>query len=161
MAAHWSLPDTSDATKYSIQKVDLSTRQLSTFPGSMGMWAPRMSADGRILSSFTVDGYKLLLFDFSAGNWSALTTGKTLQYPNLSQDGKYIYFEDIGESGPELDRVNLIDHKRERVLGLKDIPRVILNEGGGPWNGLDLDNSLLIMRDIGIQEIYALDLEPL
>jgi serine/threonine protein kinase/Tol biopolymer transport system component len=148
-----------DSGKFSIQKVDLHTRQLSTFPGSMGMWAPRLSSDGRILSSFTVDAHKLLLFDFTAGKWSELTTGKSLQYPNLSRDGKYIYFEDIGESGPELDRVNLTDRKRERVLGLKDIPRVYMTESGNPWNGLDLDGSPLIMRDVGIQEIYALDLE--
>ena len=148
-----------DPSKFTIQKVDLSTRQLSTFPESTAMFAPRLSWDGRILSSFTVDGHKLLFFDFSAGKWSELTTGKALGYPNLSRDGKYIYFEDTGESGPELDRVNLTDRKRERVLGLKDIPRVFMTESGSPWNGLGLDGSPLIMRDIGIQEIYALDLE--
>jgi eukaryotic-like serine/threonine-protein kinase len=148
-----------DPSEYSIQKVDLRTRQLSTFPGSMGMFAPRLSSDGRILTSFTVDAHKLLLFNFTAGKWSELTIGKSLQVPNLSRDGKYIYFEDMGESGPELDRVNLTERKRERVLGLKDIPRVLMTESGNPWNGLDLDGSLLIMRDVGIEEIYALDLE--
>jgi serine/threonine protein kinase/Tol biopolymer transport system component len=148
-----------DPDKYSIQKVDLRTRQLSTLPGSVGMTAPRWSADGRVLTAFTVDARKLMLFDFTAGKWSELTTGKALQYPNLSRDGKYTYFEDIGESGPELDRVSVTDHKRERVLGFKDIPRVFMSESGSPWNGLDFDGSPLIMRDVGIQEIYALDLE--
>jgi hypothetical protein len=55
--------------------------------------------------------------------------------------------------------VNLTDRKRERVLVLKDIPRVLMIESGAPWNGLDLYGSPLIMRDVGIQEIYALDLE--
>ncbi len=123
----------------------------------MGMWAPRLSSDGRILCSFTVDAHKLLIFDFAARTWSELATGKLLQYPNLSKDGKFIYFEGIGENGPELERVNLSD--RERVLGLKDIPRVFMTESGNPWNGLDLDGSPLLMRDVGIQEIYALDLE--
>ena len=125
----------------------------------MGICAPRLSSDGRILSAFTVDLHKLLVFDFTAGKWSELTTGKWLQYPNVSSDGKYIFFEDIGESGPELDRVNLTNRKRERVLGLKDIPRVSMTESGSPWNGLDLGGSPLIMRDVGIQEIYALDLK--
>jgi eukaryotic-like serine/threonine-protein kinase len=148
-----------DPSKYSIQKVDLRTRQLSTLPGSVGMTAPRLSSDGRVLTAFTVDARKLMLFDFAAGKWFELTTGKSLQYPNLSRNGKYIYFEDIGESGPELDRVSVTDRKRERVLGLKDIPRVSMTESGSPWNGLDLDGSSLIMRDVGIQEIYALDLD--
>jgi len=148
-----------DPSKFSIQKVDVGTRQLSTFPGSAGMFAPRWSSDGRVLTAFTVDAHNLLLFDFAAGKWSELTTGKALQFPNLSRDGRYIYFEDIGESGPEVDRVNLTDRKRERVLGFKDIPRVFVVESSVPWSGLDLENSPLIMRDVGIQEIYALDLE--
>jgi hypothetical protein len=28
-----------------------------------------------------------------------------------------------------------------------------------PWNGLDFDDSPVIMRDVGIQEIYALDMD--
>jgi serine/threonine protein kinase/Tol biopolymer transport system component len=148
-----------DPSNYSIQKVDLRTRQLSTFPGSTGMWAPRWSSDGRVLTAFTVDARKLLLFDFTAGKWSELTTGRALQYPNLSRDAKYVYFEDVGESGFELDRVNVTDRKRERILGFKDIPRVYVLESSNPWNGLDVNDSPLIMRDVGIQEIYALDLE--
>jgi hypothetical protein len=45
-------------------------------------------------------------FDF-AGKWFEFTTGKSPQYPNLSRNGNHIYFEDIGESGPELDRVSV------------------------------------------------------
>ena len=123
------------------------------------MWAPRWSSDGRVLTAFTVDARKLLLFDFTAAKWSELTTGRVLQYPNLSRHAKYIYFEDSGENGPELDRINLTDHKRDRVVGFTEIPRVYVSESSNPWSGLDLDDSPLIMRDVGIQEIYALDLE--
>ena len=123
------------------------------------MWAPRLSFDGRLLSSFTVDAHKLLLFDFTAGKWFELTSGKALQNPNLSRDGRYIYFEDIGEGGLELDRISLTDRKRERVLDLKDIPRASMPDSGNTWSGIDLEGAPLIMRDIGIQEIYALDME--
>jgi len=148
-----------DPSKYSIQKVDLHTRQVSTFTGTVGLTAPRWSSDGRVLTAFTVDERKLMLFDFAAEKWSELTTGKALQYPNLSRNANYIYFEDVGESGPELDRVNLTDHKRERVLGFKDIPRVYVLESGYSWSGLDLNDSPLIMRNVGIQEVYSMDLE--
>ena len=148
-----------DSSKYGIQKVDLRTRQLSAIPGSVGMTAPRWSLDGRVLTALTADLRKLMLFDFAAEKWSELTTGKALQYPNLSRDAKYTYFEDIGESGPELDRVSVTDYKRERVLGFKDIHRVYVLDSGFPWSGLDLEDSPLIMRNVGIQEVYALDLE--
>lgn len=148
-----------DPSNYSIQKVELRTRQLSTFPGSTGAWAPRWSSDGRVLIALTVDARKLLIFDFAAGKWSELTTGRALQYPNVSRDAKYVYFEDLGETGSELDRVKVTDRNRERVLGFKDIPRVYVLDSNSPWSGLDLNDSPLIMRDVGIQEIYALDLE--
>jgi len=148
-----------DPSKYGIQKVDLRTRQLSAIPGSVGMTAPRWSLDGRVLTALTADQRKLMLFNFAVETWSELTTGKALQYPNLSRNAKYAYFEDIGESGPELDRVSVTDHKRERVLGFKDIHRVYVLDSGFPWSGLDLEDSPLIMRNVGIQEVYALDLE--
>ena len=148
-----------NAAQYSLQKLDLKSRQLSTFPGSVGMAGPRWSSDGRILSSLSVDLHKIFLYDSTAGKWSELTTGKALQFPNLSPDGKYIYFEETGESGSEIDRVNLTDRKRERVVVLKDIPRVFLLESASAWSGLDIEGSPLIMRDVGIEEVYALDLE--
>ena len=98
-------------------------------------------------------------YDSIAGKWSELTSGKALGFPNLSRDGKYIYFEETGESGSEIDRVNLTDRKRERVVVLKDIPRVFISDSASAWSGLDIEGSPLIMRDVGIEEVYALDLE--
>ena len=42
-------------------------------------------------------------------------------------------------------------------MSLKEIQR--LNAGYGPWTGLAPDDSTLTLRDIGSQEIYALDWE--
>ena len=77
--------------------------------------------------------------DFTAGSWSELTTGKSLQYPNFRT-----VFTDIFEIDEfclpsiKLDRVNLTDRKRERVLGVKDIPRVFMTESGNPGMALTL-----------------------
>jgi lipid-binding SYLF domain-containing protein len=68
-----------------------------------------------------------------------------------------VYYEDFGDDGPEIDRVRVADHKKERLVGLKDVPRVSLSEG--PWNGVALDGSPLIMRDVGNRELYSLELQ--
>jgi len=144
---------------YAIAQVDLKNSSVSNIAGATGMFAPRWSPDGRYLSSFTADNHKLMVLDLKIGQWSEVSTGKSLSYPNWSRDGKFVYFEDIGESGPEIARVSITDHKREHVVALKNVPRVYLSQSGQPWNGLAPDNSPIIMRDVGNREIYSLELQ--
>jgi hypothetical protein len=42
---------------------------------------------------------------------------------------------------------------------LKGILQVSIPGTGTPWNGVAPDGSLLIMRDVGIRELYALELQ--
>jgi len=51
-------------------------------------------------------------------------------------------------------RLRISDKKLERVVGLENINRV-----EDAWVGLGPDDSPLIVREIGSQEIYALDVE--
>jgi hypothetical protein len=53
-----------------------------------------------------------------------------------------------------LTRVRIRDRKLERVADLKNFRRT--GYWGG-WMGLAPDDSPLLLRDIGTQEIYALD----
>jgi len=50
-------------------------------------------------------------------------------------------------------RVN--DAKMERLFSLKSVRRT----GTAEWTGLAPDDSPLLLRDIGTEEIYALDWE--
>jgi len=145
--------------EYSILRVDLQTKNVTKLEGTSGRWAPRWSPDRRYLSTFSSDDSRINLLEVSSGQWSELVAGKLLQYPNWSADSKYVYYEDFGSDGPELDRVSVADHKKERMVGLKGIPRVSLSLSSVPWNGVTPDGSPLIMRDIGNRGIYALDLE--
>jgi hypothetical protein len=52
--------------------------------------------------------------------------------------------------------VSIVDHKKDRVMSLKGVPRVLLLSGS-PWNGVAPDGSPLIMRDVGNREIYSLE----
>jgi hypothetical protein len=53
-------------------------------------------------------------------------------------------------------RVGITDRKVEQVSDLTNFPTV---GNIGPWLGLGPDDSLLLLKDIGTQDIYALDWE--
>ena len=76
-------------------------------------------------------------------------------FPNWSRDGKYVYFHSFGND-LSIFRVRISDRKREKVVDLKGV-RLTVNDIG-IWCGLTNDDSPLVLRDIGTQEIYALDL---
>jgi hypothetical protein len=65
-----------------------------------------------------------------------------------------VYFERHGKEHALL-RVRVDDHAVEKVASLEHMKRAGLN--GGFWFGITPDNSPLVLRDTGTQEIYALD----
>jgi Tol biopolymer transport system component len=144
---------------YSVGQFDFQTKKVTILSGSEGMLAPRRSPDRRYISTFSVDGKKVMLLELSTGKWSQLAEGTTLLYPNWSLDSKYVYFEDVRAGDPEIDRVSVATRKKERVAVLKGVLRVPLMDSGAPWNGVAPDGSPLIMRDVGIRELYSLELE--
>jgi Tol biopolymer transport system component/DNA-binding winged helix-turn-helix (wHTH) protein len=146
------------ADDFWVAKCELLSGKISAFKGSEGMFAPRWSPDGRYISTFLADKGKLMLLEVGTRKWSELAAGKSMQYPNWTSDSNYIYFEDLGSDGPEIDRVAVAGGKKERVATLKDIPRVLVSSQQ-PWNGITPDNSSLIMRDVGSRELYSLELQ--
>jgi hypothetical protein len=57
---------------------------------------------------------------------------------------------------PAFNRVQIKDHKLERVASLKDVKRPTSGSLGS-WAGLAPDDSPLALRDISTYEVYALD----
>lgn len=143
------------SNKLAIHILNLKTHQLSTMPGSEGLWSPRWSPDGRYLAALSYDVQTLLLFDFKSQRWKELTRAH-FEYPSWSRDSAYIYFNTGGDDAAFF-RVRIRDRKVDRVVSLKNLPR---NAGlFGAWAGLAPDGSPLFQRDSNFDEIYALDWE--
>lgn len=134
-----------------IRVFDVATHKVSTVPGSQELFSPRWSPDGQHLAALTGDSNTLMVFDFATQQWSPITRG-TLGWLNWSQDGRSIYFVDF--AGDAVSRVDLADHKVERVADLKDF--VSTGQFGGSLT-LAPDDSPLLLRDRGTQDVYALD----
>ena len=136
--------------------LDLKTRQVSTLSGSEGLYSPHWSPDGRYVLAKSLDSPKLMLFDFSTHKWAELVSSPA-DYPNWSRDGSYIYFINPYIAEPAVYRVRISDRKLELVTSLS---RQRLGWSiAGKWTGLAGDDSPLVLRDTGSEEIYALDWE--
>jgi eukaryotic-like serine/threonine-protein kinase len=151
----WSSPGFPVSPIIRVNIVDLRTGAISTVPGSDGIFSPHWSPDGRYLAAITGGGEALMLFDFQSQKWVELAH-MTVAFPNWSRDGKYVYFHSFGTDAA-IYRVRVSDHKVERIADLRGIRLTISDYG--TWCGLGPDDSPLILRDVGSQEIYALDLQ--
>jgi Tol biopolymer transport system component len=147
--------DPATALKSTIEIMDLRSRQVSTLPGSEGIYSPRWSPDGRHVAALRAGPETLWIFDFSSRKWSEL--GKiAVNYPNWSRDSMYIYFNSA-EPESWLCRFRIADAKLDRIASLKSIRQTGIL--GWYWSGLTPDGSPLVLRDIGTQEIYTLDVD--
>jgi len=87
--------------------------------------------------------------------WTELSR-QTPSYPQWSRDGKYISFYSINQNDRALFRLRISDRKLERLASLKNF-RLAIGIPFGAWVGWAPDNSPLVLRDIGSQDIYALE----
>ena len=137
-----------------VRILDLTTHQVSILPGSQTLFGPRWSPDGRYIVAQSSDMTALHLFDFQTQKWTELAKG-TLGDLNWSKDGLYFYVHDYSGTGAVI-RGRLSDGKTERVV---DLNFVSTGHWGGSSLALAPDDSPLLLRDAGTQDVYALDWE--
>jgi Tol biopolymer transport system component len=143
--------------KCAIHVIDLKTRQISTLPGSQGLFSPCWSPDGRHIAALTVGPLilKLELYDTIGRKWVELFDQQA-GYPNWSRDGRSIYFQGDIRGVSVIYRVRVSDHKLEEVASTQGIPLAFFHFSGN-WTGLASDDSPLALRDLGGQDVYAVD----
>ena len=143
-----------------ISSLDLRTGRASAIPGSEGLFSPRISPDGRLIAAIKASAiHKLFLFDLQTQKWSEWADTKKpggLGWPQWSSDSKSVYISDF-EHGSAIDRVRIGDHKIERVAAF-EIPGGVTGYASS-WMSMAPDGSVLMLRDLSTQEIYALEMD--
>ena len=143
------------SNKLDLEILDLRTHAISKVPGSQELWSPRWSPDGRYILAFPRAGDRLMLFDVKTRTWSE-SAKIGVAYPEWSRQGDYIYFLAVLPGGKPggIFRVRISDRKLEQLVSLEDFRQAPY---WGSWAGLAPDDSPLLLRDAGTQDIYALD----
>jgi len=137
-----------------LQIIDLRSGKTSVAASSQGIvggwWITQDSLVGA-----TDDTRKFLTFDFKTQKWTDLATGTFVNWA-VSPDGKYLYFT-TGGVEPKALRLRFADHLIETITSLKDLHRVVNPMVGNTQINVAPDGSPIFTRDIGTQEIYALN----
>jgi DNA-binding winged helix-turn-helix (wHTH) protein/Tol biopolymer transport system component len=142
-----------------VKVFDLNTQKSRTIPGSEDFYSPRWSPDGKHLVALAGDIRSLWLYTFADNSWVKLASGNPLiGWPEWSQDSRYVYVDSGGEDGSNEDilRIDISNQHAELVLSVKDIPRT---GRWANWFALTPDNKILLLRNTGSEDLYALDLQ--
>jgi len=104
------------------------------------------------------------MFDFKTRKWIRIGKGAVF-YMNWapSPDGKYLYTLLASPAGQKIQRIRAEDFKFEDVADLGDLRFVnddTLDQASLYfWIGMAADGSPTLTRDVGSDEIYALDVK--
>src|SRR5579862_391818 len=141
-----------------IHIMDVHTKKVMTLPGSDGLFSGRWSPNGRFIAAMPNDSRKLLVYDLSTSKWSDLGVNFEMSFPQWSRDGQAIYFLGRPKGQPAaIFKVGLVNHQMEEVVSLAHFRQ---GPGGfGGWMGIAPDNSVMLVEDVGTEDIYALDVE--
>jgi serine/threonine protein kinase/Tol biopolymer transport system component len=143
------IPGSSESV--AIQVLDLSSKQVSIFPGSENLYGPRLSPDGKYLAAVTSDNKKLLIYDFHAQKWTDwLSEPGLINMAVWSRDGQYIYYQRPLNT-PGYRRVKVGQTHSELIFDMKDLR--------GVSSGVTPDGAALFLRDVSVNEIYSLEVE--
>jgi len=136
-----------------IHILDLATQTVTDVPNSNGLFSPRWAPDGRRLAALSLDSSRMALFDFSTQKWDEVIKGAFMLWPCWSHDGRYVYYIQ-GRPDPAIMRFLASNPKAERVVDIKDFHSAAYY---GTSLSLTPDDQPIMTRDVGSQEIFALD----
>ena len=142
--------------KCDLRILDIANHTVKTVPGSLGLFGPRWSPDGRYIAAESTDELNLRVFDTKTQRWSTLLENVRTSWPNWSRDSHAIYYVHVAEGDRNVSRIRATGGKPERILDLKDLHFT------GTWAGamtIDPTGAPLMLRDTGSDDIFALTLD--
>jgi Tol biopolymer transport system component len=151
-----TLPQTGEERANAVFKLDLKTGKQTKLPGSEGLYSARWSPDGRYVVATPPDNKKMVLYDFASQKWTELTSLPQQTWEEWSHDSQYVYFWGTSAKGePAIYRVRVSTRKVEEIVRLKGFREAPGLFGG--WVGLSPDDSPLIVKDTGTQDVVSMD----
>jgi Tol biopolymer transport system component/DNA-binding winged helix-turn-helix (wHTH) protein len=135
--------------------LDMQTGKLSRLPDSIGLIVPKWSPDGRYISARRYGTEVSMLYDISKQTWSEIKSpaGGCVWHSWIRKGDGFFCMEGKGEA---IHRFRLQTGRLEKVVDLRG--QRPAGQGSGGWLGIMPDGSPMILKDMGSQELYALEL---
>jgi len=140
--------------------LDLKTMATFIVPGSEGFFSPRLSPDGKYLAAISKpanarEEHSLVLYDFAQKRWQTMLKGVYLGWPAWTHDSRLVYVV----ANNMICRVDVKTGEAKVVVNLEGIHWTSFAASYFGWFDLTPDDRIMILRDTGTEEIYALQLE--
>ncbi len=143
-----------EAETCAIHRLDLSTGQEFTVPGSDGLRTARWSPDGHFIAALNPKRHEVLVFDLLAERWRKLVDGVNGDDLSWSADSRYLYASRPAGNRPEILRISLKDGKMETAVDLRSF--TALTGHINIWFAVAPDGSIILLRELSANEIYCL-----
>jgi Tol biopolymer transport system component len=142
-----------------LHMLDLKTNRVLPLPGSAGLYLGRLSPDGRYVIAVEDITHRLMLYD--TANHNARPLAEAGDYPRWSADGQYAYFDTLQSplgrrKTAAVFRVKISTNTIETVNAYPDFHLAGIY---GLDYGLTPGGEILLLRDLGNRDVYALDME--
>ena len=139
-----------------IEILDLKTMVSTKVLGSEGLYSPRWSPDGKYIVAITITDHQIKLYNIEKQQWRPLAgSSANSAWPAWSHDSGFVYIS----SGNRISRINISSEKLETVATLEGVTWTSFALGFAGWFDLTPDDRIMILRDTGTEDIYALQLE--
>ncbi|HKU28475.1 MAG TPA: hypothetical protein VJQ54_23605, partial [Candidatus Sulfotelmatobacter sp.] len=146
-----------DANSTKLAMLNLESGKITIIPDSQSKGGAFWPSQRLIVAGGEQD--RLYAFDMNTHKWSVLADGPIDNWM-ISPDSQYLYFVREIPGNPQAMRIHLADRKSEPVASLQGLRRLSdPSSQGGSWLGVAPDGSILLTRDVGTQEVYALDVK--
>jgi Tol biopolymer transport system component len=137
-----------------VRKIDLSSGQVSTLPGSDGFETARWSPDGRHVAALWPDHHWIEVFDLKTEQWRKLADGVTGNGLSWSADSRSLYASNPNGDRPYVIQVSLADGSVKPAVDLSAFKS--MTGRIDTWFGITPDDSIIFLRWQEPNEIYAL-----
>lgn len=137
-----------------IGKINLRTGEQTVVEGSDGLSTARWSPNGRYIAALRADRFQVFLLDRQTREWRKLAEGVNGNDLAWSPDSNSVYASRPGGDRPEVIRISVRDGRTEPVIDLTNFCK--LSGRVDTWFAVTPDDSILFLREVSGNEVYAL-----